>query len=242
MSKLVIRSACALAVCAAAGALSGCAHLRTDVDARFRPLGADLYGSPWAHLAHLGPGRSKRASSWDKTGGNWDALTIQPGETVTLADIEGPGMITHIYFTMVHPHLLDYRDAVLRMYWDGETTPSVEVPLGDFFCVSNCIVRRFTSQMVTVNLGGNLHTYNNGLNCYWPMPFSTGARITLENQSNRILGGQFMGLWSHIDYVEYDEGEDVPAPIGRFHAQWRRENPTTVNPAVKETSRKKSPC
>jgi len=222
--------------------LSGClTQGKARVARRFESLGPDLYGSPWAHIAHVGSGRSRRASSWDKSGGNWDALTIQPGETVTLADIEGPGMITHLYFTMVHPHLLDYREAVLRMYWDGEETPSVEAPLGDFFCVGNCVVRRFASEMVTVNLGGNRHTYNNGFNCYWPMPFSKRARITLENESPRVLGGQFRGIWTHIDYIQYDEGEDLPEHVGRFHAQWRRENPTTVSESVKAAIANRQP-
>jgi hypothetical protein len=165
-------------------------------------------------------------SSWDQTGGNDDCIRIDPGQTQVLADIKGPGKITHIYFTMIDPNLLDYREAILRMYWDEEETPSVEVPFGDFFCIGHCTVRRFASLMVAVNPGCLPQPVNNGLNCYFPMPFAKRARITLENQSDRYFGGGFGRVWYHIDY-EIDR-EPPSADIGRFHAQWRRENPTTV--------------
>jgi len=178
----------------------------------------------WQSLARIRQARARRASSWDTTGGNADCVKIEPGETAVLADISGPGVITHIYATMIEPDPMDYRDAVLRVFWDGEEQPSVEVPFGDFFCISNCTVRRFASLMMTVNPGMGNHTINNGVNCYFPMPFSTGARIELVNQSDRVFGGHLGRLWYHIDYLECDEagGDDV----GRFHAQWRRENPT----------------
>jgi hypothetical protein len=177
-------------------------------------------------ITRITGGRSRRASSWDQTGGNDDCILILPGETAVLADIEGPGRIGHIYFTLIDPHPFDYRDAILRMYWDGEETPSVEVPFGDFFCIGHCTVRHFSSLMMAVNPGANLPGINNGVNCYFPMPFATGARITLENQSPRPFGGAMGRCWYHIDY----EIHDAPPPpdTGRFHAQWRRENPTTV--------------
>ena len=73
---------------------------------------------------------SARCSTWDRTGGNNDWVTIKPGETYTIAEINGPGCIRHIYATTIHINRLEYRWAVLRMYWDGEETPSVEVPFG----------------------------------------------------------------------------------------------------------------
>ncbi|HIJ66298.1 MAG TPA: DUF2961 domain-containing protein [Candidatus Hydrogenedentes bacterium] len=193
----------------------------------------------WHEMARIRTGRTKRASSWDRTGGNYDAVGIAPGETRVLADIGGPGVINHIYFTMITPALWDYRDAVLRMFWDGEDTPSVEAPFGDFFCIGNCTVRRFASLMVAVNAGsGPLHA-NNGYNCYFPMPFARGARIEIENQSERWLGGLPAALWYHIDYEELDAPPDNA--IGRFHAQWRRENLTVVSDAVKKTMENKEP-
>jgi hypothetical protein len=170
--------------------------------------------------------RTKRVSSWDRTGGNLDCIRVDAGETKVLADITGPGQINHIYFTMIGPDIFDFRECVLRMFWDGESEPSVEVPFGDFFCVGNCIVRRFTSLMVTVNAGaGEYVGTNNGFNCYFLMPFATGARIEIENQSRRVLGGLCHMLWYHIDYEEYNS--PPPDDVGRFHAQWRRENPTS---------------
>ena len=183
-----------------------------------------MFSSDWQSLAGIRPGHSRRASSWDRSGGNVDCIKVEPGETDVLADISGSGVITHLYATMIEPDLMDYRDAVLRMFWDGEKHPSVEVPFGDFFCISNCVVRRFTSALMAVNPGGGKHTINNGLNCYFPMPFSAGARIELLNQSDRAFGGHLARLWYHIDYIECDEAGSHD--IGRFHAQWRRENPT----------------
>ena len=176
-----------------------------------------------ADITRLTTARTKRASSWDRSGGNSDWISVGPGETRALAEIEGPGRITHFYFTMINPDILDFRETVLRMFWDGEPTPSVEVPLGDFFCVGNCVVRRFTSLMMTVNPGAGIPR-NSGFNCYYPMPFADGARIELENQSRRPLGGPHGAFWYHIEHEEYDSppGEET----GRFHAQWRRENLT----------------
>jgi hypothetical protein len=89
--------------------------------------------------------------------------------------------------------------------------------------------------MMAINLGGGAHTINNGVNCYFPMPFAKGARIELVNQSDRVFGGQLGRLWYHIDYLEY---EDAPGDdIGRFHAQWRRENPTVIADIPREPGR-----
>lgn len=174
-------------------------------------------------LAEIRSAASRRISSWDRTGGNDDCIRIDPGECRTLAEISGPGKITHIYMTLIDPHPLDYRDAVLRMYWDGAEHPSVEVPLGDFFCIGNCTVRRFASLMMAVNPGAGPLPTNNGLNCYFPMPFRRGARVEIHNQGPRILGGAMGRLWYHIDY---ETGMECPDSSGRFHAFWRRENPT----------------
>lgn len=174
-------------------------------------------------ISEIRPALSRRASSWDRTGGNDDCIRVNSGECRTLLEVEGPGKITHIYFTLIDPHPYDYRDAVLRMYWDGAEKPSVEVPLGDFFCISNCMVRRFASLMMAVNPGAGPHLANNGINCYFPMPFTSGARIEIHNQGPRILGGIMGRLWYHIDY---ETGVCCGESTGRFHAHWRRENPT----------------
>ncbi len=167
--------------------------------------------------------RSRRASSWDRRGGNWDFLLVGPGETATLLMQDGPGCITHVYCALAFPEVTDYRDAILRCYWDGETTPSVEVPLGDFFGLAHARVRLLRSALVAVNPGfGSSH----GMHSYFPMPYSSGARITLEHRGARALGGALPALWYHVDYETYDA--PLPGDALRFHAQWRQERPTVA--------------
>ncbi len=165
--------------------------------------------------------KSLRASSWDRYGRNADFIRVMPGGVAKLLEVEGPGCINHIYWTMIFNDPFDLRSAVLRMAWDGEESPSVEVPLGDFFCAGHAIVRPFSSLLVCVNpgMGGSC-----GFNSYFPMPFSEGARIEIENQGDRVLGGAIGAFWYHIDYELWPgpPGDDA----GRFHAQWRRENLT----------------
>lgn len=187
---------------------------------------SSLNTHPYRHLFTLTSARTKRASSWDTTGGNRDFIQIGAGETATLLDVQGPGCITHFYWTMINADPFDFRDAVLRMYWDGEKDPSVEVPLGDFFGAAHGRVQDFTSLLLAVNLG---QAGSHGFNAYFPMPFASGARITLEHQGPSRLGGLFGAYWYHIEYEELDQppGDEV----GRFHAQWRRENLTrSVDP------------
>jgi len=167
--------------------------------------------------------RSRRASSWDRSGGNMDFLVVGPGETVTLLEHDGPGCVTHVYCALAFPEVTDYRDAILRCYWDGETTPSVEAPLGDFFGVAHARLRLVRSALTAVNPGfGSSH----GMHAYFPMPFTTGARITLEHRGERPLGGALPAFWFHIDYETYDA--PPPDDALRFHAQWRQERPTTA--------------
>ena len=131
-------------------------------------------------------------------------ITLVPGETATLADVKGPGVIQHIWIT-VHPKA--YRDCLLRMYWDGEKQPSVEVPLGDFFANGHARRACVNSLPVAVNPSG-------GFNSYWPMPFRKRARITIESQHPEEIRGFFY----QITYALCD----VPDEAAAFHAQWRR--------------------
>lgn len=156
---------------------------------------------------------SRRASSASPQGDNRDRLSIIRGETVTLLDVKGPGCITHIWLT---PHSIEdfyLRKCVLKCYWDGEKEPSVLVPLGDFFGVGHAQSVTYSSlPMVMAPSDGA------GLNCYLPMPFSEGARIevTSENFASETR------LYYNIDFEVWDQ----PRPeLGRFHAQWRRQNP-----------------
>ncbi|MCL5271354.1 MAG: DUF2961 domain-containing protein [bacterium] len=133
-----------------------------------------------------------------------------------MLNVEGPGCITHIYWAFIDMPRLDLRRAVLRMYWDGEPSPSVEVPLGDFFGAANGLIPVYQSALMVINPGmGNSF----GFNCYFPMPFARGARVTLTNDADVPLAQ--VGFWFHIEYEQYDT--PPPTETGRFHAQWRRE-------------------
>ncbi|MGQ9689313.1 MAG: DUF2961 domain-containing protein [Desulfobaccales bacterium] len=138
---------------------------------------------------------------------NRDYIVFKPGESAVLADIEGPGRINHIYCIIIDPLMLVYRRMVLRMYWDGEKEPSVEVPLGDFFCVSHCMPRSIKSLLVAVNTG-NLGAFcppSFGINEYFPMPFEERAYVTLEYEKERGRDAYPLMSWYHIDYEEGKE-------------------------------------
>ncbi len=135
------------------------------------------------------------------------SIHIAPESTVTLAEIEGPGSIQHIWLT-VHPHV--WRDLILRFYWDDEETPSVEVPVGDFFCNGWCVRSNVSSLSIAVNPAG-------GFNSYWQMPFRKCAKITVESLSLE----EIRGFYYQITYTL----TDVPDDMAYFHAQWRRNNP-----------------
>lgn len=142
---------------------------------------------------------------------------IAPGETVVLADIAGSGAIQHIWCTVTdrtEKGRFVLRDLVLRMYWDGEETPSVECPLGDFFLNGFARGCEVNSLPIVVNP-------KRGMNSFIPMPFRKGARITLENQH----AGEVPAFFYQVDYVLSD---DVPENAAYFHAQWRRERQTTL--------------
>jgi len=131
-------------------------------------------------------------------------ITLPAGETTVIAEIDGPGVIQHIWITV---DAKAYRDCLLRMFWDGESTPSVEVPLGDFFAAGHGERYPVNSLMVAVNPSG-------GFNCYWPMPFRKSAKITVENQRDEAIDGFFYQITYSL--------EAVPDDAGYFHAQWRR--------------------
>jgi hypothetical protein len=134
------------------------------------------------------------------------SIRIAPQSTVTLADIEGPGAIKHIWLTVFPDY---WRCLILRIYWDDEETPSIEVPLGDFFCNGWCVRSNVSSLPVAVNPAG-------GFNCYWEMPFRKHACITIEN----LIPNEIRGFYYQVDYVL----TEVPDDIGYLHAQWRRSN------------------
>jgi hypothetical protein len=163
--------------------------------------------SSLANLAQLGNGvRSRRHSSYDRTGGNRDNWPIRAGETVTLGEMKGAGMIRHIWMTTSEANH-NLRALVLRMYWDGEQTPSVQCPLGDFFGLGHAKATYFESLPLQASYLG--------MNAWFPMPYSNGAVITVTNESDKDSFLYF--------YIDYQEMDMLPADLGRFHANWKRE-------------------
>jgi len=159
--------------------------------------------------------RAGRFSSWDTTGKNTDVWFIPKGETRVLADIKGPGRITHIWMTQRH----HYRDCLLRFTWDNAKHPSVLVPLGDFFGLGHCIVNSYQCFLFNASTFHN-NQFNEGcaLNCYVQMPFRERALIELVNESDGEHPQYF-----YVDYETYDEPLDDDELY--FHAEFRRENP-----------------
>lgn len=179
-----------------------------------------MQGNGLDTLFFLNNCRTKRISSYDRSGGNHDWLDVPAGETGTVAEIEGSGIIRHIWCTHGVADASGGKEAnslrklVLRMYWDGETEPSVEAPLGDFFGAGPGPTKSYWSAAFAVTPQDG-----RGMNCYLPMPFLYGARITLENACDNSCN-----FYYYIDYEEYDS---LPAgEIGHFHASWRREADT----------------
>ena len=136
------------------------------------------------------------------------SVTIRKHTTYTVAEIDGSGAIQHIWMTPTG----NWRYSILRFYWDDETTPSVETPVGDFFCMGWGKFAQITSVPVAVNPGS-------GLNCYWTMPFRKKCRITMEN-----LDDDDMVLYYSVDYTL----TEVPKDAAYFHAQFRRVNPVPL--------------
>jgi len=137
------------------------------------------------------------------------------GETATIMDVDGPGVIQHIWIVSERDFKGNGRAGVLRFYWDGEETPSVEVPLTDFFAIGH-------ERFAPVNSLAVVANHKSALNCYWPMPFRRHCRITFTNENYCD-----MSLFTYqITYAL----TDVPQDAGYFHAQWRRAVTDRANP------------
>ncbi|MBV6459655.1 MAG: hypothetical protein HONBIEJF_02806 [Fimbriimonadaceae bacterium] len=169
---------------------------------------------PLSELPVLRSYRSCRASSYDRDGNNSDWWVIEPGSSRDLMVAKLPGCVRHIWMTVGGDDLFTRR-AVLRMWWDGEDDPSVETPFGDFFGMGHGVMRNFVSAPLQMSPQDG-----RGMNSWWPMPFDR-ARIALENQ-----GPDPINVYFYIDFESYPKDFQHPEGTARFHAQWRRENPT----------------
>jgi hypothetical protein len=153
-----------------------------------------------------------RASSYDRIGGNDDERPIDPGATLILMDEAGPGLISHIWFTIASDDRNHLKALVLRMYWDGESSPSVETPIGDFFGLG--LGEYFLYQSIPLAVGAE-----KALNCYFPMPFQKHARITVTNEGPV----QTESFYYNIDYRSF--AKPLSADSLYFHAQYRQAAP-----------------
>ena len=154
----------------------------------------------------------KRVSSYDRTGGNADAVSVPAGATYTVLDQEGPGIITHVWFTIASPEDEHLKKIVLRMYWDGESTPSVEAPIGDFFGLGLGEYFLFESTPLAV-------APDKALNSFFQMPFKRTARITVTNEGKEAIDS----LYYNVDYQAFSH--PLPADTMYFHAQYRQAAP-----------------
>jgi hypothetical protein len=209
-------------VMAAAGVWSGTASAQQDEkfnglhmsmgnlsrlsDAKTRSISPENFNGEKGKAGMATEGNGKSAAR--ELGQGWKVspcVDVQPKKTFTMADIQGSGAIQQIWITPTG----NWRFLVLRMYWDGEKEPSVEVPVGDFFACGWGKYAQVTSLAVCVNPGS-------AFNCYWMMPFRKSARITIEN-----TGETKEVIFYQINYTL----TQVPADEGYFHAQFRRSNP-----------------
>jgi hypothetical protein len=155
--------------------------------------------------------KSRRSSSWDRTGGNDDWVRVEPGASATLLDVTGAGVVTHIWFTINSEDRYHLKNLVLRAWWDGEPTPSVEAPIGDFYGLG--LGEYFTYQSALLAVAPI-----KALNAYFQMPFEKAAKITLTNEGKIRTDN----LYFAVDYITLPS---LPSDVARFHAQYRQAAP-----------------
>jgi hypothetical protein len=155
--------------------------------------------------------QSLKQSSFDVTGGNRDSWQIAPGAQQQLFQAQGPGVITHIWFTIAARGANHLKELVLRAYWDGNDKPSIETPVGDFFGLNLGQYAIYQSAYLACSPGRSL-------NCYFAMPYKKSARLTMTNEGKQEVGA----FYSNIDYQTV---ASLPADAMYFHAQYRQSSP-----------------
>lgn len=165
----------------------------------------------FGHLFRKSSARSRRASSYDRSGGNADRINLSPGERRTFMEAQGPGCIKHIWTTMSSGDTFIRKNVVLRMYWDGADSPSVEAPIGDFFGQGWGMTYLFNSLPLSAAPKGGA-----SLVSYLPMPFNHGARIEIENQSSSPLDAFYF-------YIDWEEWTGTSDDLLYFCASYRQE-------------------
>jgi hypothetical protein len=172
-----------------------------------------IFAEDLSQLPLLKAYTQERLSSFDRTGANDDggrSNPIKAGETRTLGELQGPGIITHIWFTIATSDRYHLKSLVLRMYWEGDTLPAVESPIGDFFGLG--LGEYFTYESGPLSVGSQ-----KSLNCFFPMPFRRLAKITITNDT--IPVGSF---YFNIDWQKH---KSLPAEAANFFAEYRQAVP-----------------
>lgn len=167
-----------------------------------------------ANLPDIRNDRVYQVSSYDTTGGNHDYISIPTGDTATIMNVSGPGIIARMWMTVGSSDPYYLRQILILMYWDGESSPSVEVPLGDFFG-TGFRYKQWISRFLGMSSGG--------FYCYFPMPFEKSARIEVVNQTGRTV----QSVYYNIDYQKLTQ--PLGSDVGYFHAWWHRVIRTTSN-------------
>jgi hypothetical protein len=158
--------------------------------------------------------RSLKQSSYDRTGGNHDFWDIPAGGIKEVFLAEGTGLISHIWFTIAARSEHHLKELVLRAYWDGNAKPCVETPIGDFFGLNLGDYSIYESRYLACSPGKSL-------NCYFAMPYRSGARLTVTNEGKQGVGA----FYSNIDYMAV---RALPEDALYFHAQYRQAAPCTA--------------
>lgn len=182
----------------------------TCVPARAQDVGSDL-----ARLPALKSYTVQRLSSYDRTGANDDGQwknKIKAGETRTLGELTGPGIITHIWFTIATPEHYHLKKIVLRMHWDDDPLPAVEAPVGDFFGLG--LGEYFMYESGPLSVGSQ-----KALNSYFPMPFRKSARITITNEGSQPIDAFYFN-------IDWQKHESLPDDLAYFYAEYRQATPT----------------
>jgi len=158
-------------------------------------VGSLAPGQSLDELMFLKEYEARRESSYDRTGanddGNWKN-PIRPGETRTIAELAGPGIIKHIWFTISSNEPYHLKKIVLRMYWDGWEEPAVEAPIGDFFGLG--LGTYFLYEAGPLSVGSQ-----KALNCFFPMPFRRSARLTITNEGEQPI----RAFYYNIDWEKH---------------------------------------
>ena len=157
--------------------------------------------------------KAKRESSANANlNKNGDNIAIGPGETIVLGDLSGPGIINHIWMTISTSNPFYGRSLVIRMYWDGNSKPSVETPVGDFFGIGHGADISFESSPISTSSHGRAR------NSFWKMPFHKNAKITITNESKEYGVGIYY-------YLDWEKHKNLPKDILYFHANYRQQFP-----------------